>query len=427
MKNPLPLVQATVQAQTVCNYIPSIFAADQGVISQSLYRVSIPAVQKYLREHTPPIIPEYGEAYNHNNGSPHIEHVIMQIKELFRFAILYLLRNPNFATTFHFTCKQCLRLWGELFYLAIMIIDLKPAYNNPTIKRYEAYLQTKPDLRAIRLLPIFSTLYVLRRTANIELQSQQHDFWQLDLYVGPSLSVPGAICAAVLINGAVHIITTSAIEGVSDGGQVSVYPTADTSLNCLYEKDTAVQDPLAVVDVPNPPPILTPPVVPSLVPAAAIIQPAVDPVTTITSTDAVLLSSPETPTVEHQSTLSRPDATISIRSAHQRQCSFASDPLMPAQSLPPSTPPPPRGSRRRHTSTAQSSLNSAPTPPLDVTTSSSNNHHYDTRRKRNPLPSALHATAPQPLLTTSDFFAFSASLLLPPDQQSHYVDLIKFC
>ena len=43
MKNPLPLVQATVQAQTVRNYIPSIFAADQGVISQSLYRVSIPA------------------------------------------------------------------------------------------------------------------------------------------------------------------------------------------------------------------------------------------------------------------------------------------------------------------------------------------------------------------------------------------------
>jgi hypothetical protein len=74
-----------------------------------------------------------------------------------------------------------------------------------------------------------------------------------------------------------------------DGGQVSVYPTADTSLNCLYEKDTAVQDPLVVVDVPHPSPILTPPVVPPLVSAAAIIQHAVDPVTTITTTDPVLL------------------------------------------------------------------------------------------------------------------------------------------
>ncbi len=63
----------------------------------------------------------------------------------------------------------------------------------------------KPNL--ISALSDSSTFYVLRRTANIELQSQ-HDFWQLGLYVGPSPSVPGAIRAAVLINGDVHIITT---------------------------------------------------------------------------------------------------------------------------------------------------------------------------------------------------------------------------
>ena len=55
MKNPLPLVQATIKAQTNRGYVPSIFAADQGVISQSLFRVSIAAVQKFLREHNPPI------------------------------------------------------------------------------------------------------------------------------------------------------------------------------------------------------------------------------------------------------------------------------------------------------------------------------------------------------------------------------------
>ncbi len=90
-----------------------------------------------------------------------------------------------------------------------------------------------------------------------------------------------------VINGDVHIITAD-----------------DTSLNCLYEKDAVVKDPLAVINVSNPPPILAPTVVPPLVPAATIIQPAVDPVnpvTTITTTDPVLLSSPET---QHQSTLS---------------------------------------------------------------------------------------------------------------------------
>jgi hypothetical protein len=169
MKNSLLLVQYTVKTLTNRNYIPSVFAADQGVKSQSLYRVSISAVQKFLREHVPPITPEFGEAYNYNNGTPQIEYVIRQIKELIRFAILYLFRNPNFSS-FNFTRKQCLRLWGELFYWAIANI------NNPRITRYEeAFLTIKPDLRAIRLLPIFSTLYVLRRTANAKLQSQ-HDF-----------------------------------------------------------------------------------------------------------------------------------------------------------------------------------------------------------------------------------------------------------
>jgi hypothetical protein len=68
---------------------------------------------------------------------------------------------------------------------------------------------------------------VYRHAHNHELHSQ-HDFWQLGLYVGPSPSVPGAIRAAVLINKRVHIITTTAIKGVSDGGHVAIYP--DTRL-----------------------------------------------------------------------------------------------------------------------------------------------------------------------------------------------------
>ena len=341
MKNPLPLVQATIKAQTNRGYVPSIFAADQGVISQSLFRVSIPAVQKFLREHNPPIIPECGEAHNHNNGTPYIEHIIRQIKELIRFAILYLLRNPNFAS-FHFTRRQCLRLWGELFYWAIAIINLKPSYSKPTITRYEHYLTIKPDLRTIRLLPIFSSLYVLRRAEHAELHSQ-HDFWQLGLYVGPSPSVPGAIRAAVHVNNdEVHIITTSAIKGVSDGGQVSVYPTADTSINCLYEKDNAIHDPLAVAQIPDsdvpppsrrpsrttapavqlvvPQPSSSPAAVPPQEPATAAL-PTVDPVTVTTPSDPVLLPS-ETDSVEHQSNA----GPFISSSAHQRHSKFCSRP-----------------------------------------------------------------------------------------------------
>ena len=84
------------------------------MLSQSLFRVAIPENQKYLTE-VGNIVAECGEAYNHNNGTAYIEHVIRQVKELQRFAILYILRNPNFQH-FKFTRIQIFKLWGELFY-----------------------------------------------------------------------------------------------------------------------------------------------------------------------------------------------------------------------------------------------------------------------------------------------------------------------
>jgi hypothetical protein len=78
--------------------------------------------------------------------------------------------------------------------------------------KYEAYHQKKPDLRMIRLLPIFSVFYVYRHAANDELNSQ-NDFWQLSLYVGPKSTISVTIKAAVLIDKRVHIITTTAING----------------------------------------------------------------------------------------------------------------------------------------------------------------------------------------------------------------------
>ena len=169
MAKPLPLVKATVQSFKAKGHKVEVFSADQGVISQSLFRVAIPEVQKYLREDEN-IVPECGEAYNHNNGTPYIEHLIRQIKELQRFAVLYILRNPNFKD-FKFTRVQIFKLWGELYYWALMIINLKPAFNDPTITKYQAFHQKKPDLRMIRLLPIFSVLYVHRHAANDELNS----------------------------------------------------------------------------------------------------------------------------------------------------------------------------------------------------------------------------------------------------------------
>jgi hypothetical protein len=129
---------------------------------------------------------------------------------------------------------------------------LKPAYNDPTITKYEAYYGRKPDLRATRLLPIFSVLYMYRYAHKNELNSQ-HDFWQLGLY-GPFPSVPIAIRAAVFINKRVHIITTTAIKGVSDGGQqVAIYPDTESSIDFLLDQTIPVDNSNKTSPVPSDP------------------------------------------------------------------------------------------------------------------------------------------------------------------------------
>jgi hypothetical protein len=95
-------------------------------------------------------------------------------------------------------------------------------------------------------------LYVYRHAHNNEINSQ-HDFWQLGLYVGPSPSVPGAIRAAVLINKRVHIITTTAIKGVSDGGQVAIYPDTESSIDCLLDHTIPVDNSTSTSPVPPDP------------------------------------------------------------------------------------------------------------------------------------------------------------------------------
>jgi hypothetical protein len=103
------------------------------------------------------------------------------------------------------------------------------------VRLYEVYHNDKPDLRKIRLLPIFCSLYVLRRTANKELNSTR-EFWQKGLYIGPSIDTPGAVNVIVLTRGKLKVITTTAIKGVSDGGSVDPYTAVNHALPSLIQE-----------------------------------------------------------------------------------------------------------------------------------------------------------------------------------------------
>lgn len=230
------LVQSTANCVTQVDYVNAkyqtaqrkieLFAADQGVLSQSIFQVMTPEVEQYLLDHR--IESECAMPHNHNYGANRIERTLRTIQELIRFALIYILFNPNFAT-FGFSKTQVLKLWGELFHWAILLINLKQSPCDPKKTKYEVFLGTPPDLRNFPLLPIFASLYVLRVSGNADLNSV-HQFWQKGLYVGPSRKTVGAVRVAVVTNGKVHIITSNNIKAVSDGGDNNPYATAERAI-----------------------------------------------------------------------------------------------------------------------------------------------------------------------------------------------------
>jgi hypothetical protein len=167
----------------------------------------------------------------------------------------------------------------------------------------------------IRLLPIFSVLYVYRHAANDELNSQ------LGLYIEPSPTVPGAIRAAVLINKRLHFIATTAIKGVSDGGHVAFHSTMNSSIECLLEKhdpsieskDDSLQimqfsdDPVPASQIPlsnvphvqqfEPAPVLVLPAASTVVPTVPLSAPSVVAPASFDSSIPIAVS-PSTPAAE---------------------------------------------------------------------------------------------------------------------------------
>jgi len=109
LKDAIDHVKYVVESYQRDGHKIEVFAADQGVLSKSMFKVMTPAVDAYLIKHT--INAEISEPYTHNNGTCHIERVIRTVQELMRFAMLYVLNNPNFVS-FWFHKKADLKVLG---------------------------------------------------------------------------------------------------------------------------------------------------------------------------------------------------------------------------------------------------------------------------------------------------------------------------
>ncbi len=230
---PLALVKESVERYALSGHLIKEFAADSGVVSQSQYRVLTTEVETYLLSQG--IKFHRAEPHNHSNGSPGVERTIRSIKELIRTAVHYILRNPNFEFT-GFRQVDILKLWGELFYWSLTIINMRPSKSDDKITRHEAFHKTRPNIQDIRLLPIFSIVMIYReKLSNQNVFESNHDYYQYGLYVGPDLRVTGGIRAAIMSSGALQVIVTSKYKGVSDGGGLSVHPMIQNGADAIMQ------------------------------------------------------------------------------------------------------------------------------------------------------------------------------------------------
>ena len=227
------------------NWPVSGFAADQGIITNSMFHVTTTEVDKLCARWNVQHV-ERAEPYNHARITGSVEIEIQLIKQLIRLAIVLILRNPNFPIL-GFTPLAIFKLWGELFHWAVIVVNLKSCPKVPDKSRWEVFYGIVPNMQDIRLLPIGCILIVIRiptterdgGTAQAGGVIINEQYGQVDIYVGPSLLTPGAARVAVMSNGRLKILVTSNFRSGSDGGGLNIYPHIERGLKRLLDDQIA--------------------------------------------------------------------------------------------------------------------------------------------------------------------------------------------
>jgi len=238
---PLSIVKRCIQKYKILGHTVENFSSDSGVSSHSMFQVFTPEVEEYLLEQG--VVSHRAEPYNHSNGTEHVENVIGTIKRKMGMAVNYILRNPNFHLL-GFSKIQVLKLWGELFYWAIITINLGRCVYNSQLTKYEVLRGKRPNIQEIRLLPILCIVMVYRNVATAAaIDNSSGAFYQYGLYVGPDTKVKGGIRVALLTNDGLRIVVTTKYKGVSDGGGMNMYPHVDRGVTRMLAEGVSVPVP----------------------------------------------------------------------------------------------------------------------------------------------------------------------------------------
>ena len=214
--NPHIFVKELVETYSLYSNKIVELAADSGIITNNFWGIHTPETVRYLNSMG--IKHKRSAPYNHNIGTPTVENAITTIKDLSRMAFIFILRNPSLKCL-KFSELDIYKLWGEIFYWSIELINMRPCPHDETVSRYEKFHNKKPNIQSTRILPIFSFVQVPDRTESIT----KHRKDIIGLYVGPKTDVRGGIKVAVKHQGSVNILITTKYPSVSLGGTLDVY------------------------------------------------------------------------------------------------------------------------------------------------------------------------------------------------------------
>jgi hypothetical protein len=255
----LELVTNILDVCETCKHPVQLLVADCGIVSDNRFRVLTSAVLQILTKRLVRYKKVMPGDRNHSIGGNFVENIIRYIKRKMRLAIIYIMSNPNIVHL-TFTDEDLLKLWGEIFLWACLVINLGPSYCNPNITRWEAFTGKAPNIQTLRLLPIFSILLV--HTGEV----YEYGIYCGPHYLGPHVEVtPGAIRACVKSKGGkITIYTTQDYKCVSEGYKIDINPNIDRGLIeimrnlALKPSDSPTDEPYIESSNDQPQPVMEP-------------------------------------------------------------------------------------------------------------------------------------------------------------------------
>jgi Reverse transcriptase (RNA-dependent DNA polymerase) len=221
----IDLVNSILDIYETCKHPVQLLVADCGIVSDNRFRVLTPAVLQVLTKRLVRYKKVMPGDRNHSIGGNFVENQIRYIKRKMRLAMIYIMSNPN-INHLTYTDNDLLKLWGEIFLWACLVVNFGPSYCNPNITRWEAFTGRAPNLQTIRLLPIFAILLV--NTGEV----YEYGIYCGPHYLGPHVEItPGAIRACVKSKGGqITIYTTQDYKCVSEGYGIDISPHIDRGL-----------------------------------------------------------------------------------------------------------------------------------------------------------------------------------------------------